>query len=265
MNKKPSIESLQKDQSWDEAVGRYLEQTPDYFLRHPELLAALALPHPEAGRAVSLVERQVRVLRDRNEQSMQQLQELIAFARENDQVGERVQRFALAVIDSDSLDEVLDTAQDMLRQEFSLDGVAVRLTGNPRPATAMEGGSAEREAVPTGTNTGAVFPPSSRQEFVTPDDAILDGLLTSLDARNGQPLCGAVHDNAMLEALFGSQSGNICSTAVIGLTRHALRGVLVLASSDPQRFRADMGTVYLVRLGELLMAGVARHLVVAVE
>ena len=246
MSKKPSSESLEreavptgtKDQSWDEAVGRYLEQTPDYFLRHPEVLAALALPHPEAGRAVSLVERQVRVLRDRNEQSMHQLQELITFARDNDQLGERVQRFALAVIDSDSLDEVLDTAQDMLRQEFSLDGVAVRLTGNPRPGC-------------------------PRQEFVAPDDAMLDDLLTSLAARNGQPLCGAVHAVATLETLFGAQAANIRSTAVIGLTRHALRGVLVLASRDPQRFRTDMGTVYLVRLGELLMAGVARHLVTA--
>jgi len=183
MSKKPSSESLEreavptgtKDQSWDEAVGRYLELTPDYFLRHPEVLAALALPHPEAGRAVSLVERQVRVLRDRNEQSMHQLQELIAFARDNDQLGERVQRFALAVIDSDSLDEVLDTAQDMLRQEFSLDGVAVRLTGNPRPNC-------------------------PRQEFAAPDDAMLDGLLASLAARNGQPLCGTVHVAATLEA-----------------------------------------------------------------
>ena len=240
MNKKPSIESPENDQSWDEAVGRYLEQTPDYFLRHPELLAALALPHPEAGRAVSLVERQVRVLRDRNEQSTHQLQELITFARDNDQLGERLQRFALAMIDSDSLDEVLDTAQDMLRQEFSLDGVVVRLTGSPRP-------------------------PCPRQEFVAPDDAMLDDLLTSLAARNGQPLCGAVHAAATLETLFGAQAANIRSTAVIGLTRHALRGVLVLASHDSQRFHADMGTVYLVRLGELLMAGVARCLVVSAE
>lgn len=248
MSKKPSVDRPERDtvptgtndQSWDEAVGRYLEQSPDYFLRHPELLAALALPHPEAGRAVSLVERQVRVLRDRNEQSMHQLQELITFARDNDQLGERVQRFALAMIDSDSADEVLDTAQDMLRQEFSLDGVAVRLTGNPRPA-------------------------SSRQEFVTADDALLDGLLTRLAERNGQPLCGAELDSASLEALFGAQAGSIHSTAVIGLTRHALRGMLVLASRDPHRFRADMGTVYLMRLGELLIAGVARHLVTAVE
>src|SRR4030065_314102 len=180
MNKKPSSGNLEKDQSWEEAVGRYLEQTPDYFLRHPELLPALALPHPEAGRTVSLVERQGRVLRDRNEESTHQLQKSIAFARDNDQLGERVQRFALAMIDSDSLDEVLDTAQDMLRQEFSLDGVAVRLTGNPRPNC-------------------------PRQEFAAPDDAMLDGLLASLAARNGQPLCGAVQATDTLEALFAFQ------------------------------------------------------------
>ena len=240
MNKKPSIEGLEKELSWEEAVGRYLEQTPDYFLRHPELLGALAVPHLDTGRAVSLVERQVRVLRDRHDQIAHQLQELIGFARDNDQLGERVQRFALAMIESDSIDDVLDTAQDMLRQEFSLDGVAVRLTGNPRPSC-------------------------PRQEFVAPDDAMLDGLLTSLAARNGQPLCGAAHEAATLEALFGTAAAGTRSTAVIGLTRHALRGVLVLASRDPQRFRADMGTVYLVRLGELLMAGVARHLVTAAE
>lgn len=240
MKKKPSSEGLDKELSWEEAVGRYLEQTPDYFLRHPELLSSLAVPHLDTGRAVSLVERQVRVLRDRHDRMAQQLQELIGFARDNDQLGERVQRFALAMIDTDSVDDVLDTAHDMLRQEFSLDGVAVRLAGNPRPAC-------------------------QRPEFSDAEDGVLDGLLARLAGRNGLPLCGATHEAATLESLFGESAANIHSTAIIGLTRHALRGVLVLASHDAQRFRPDMGSVYLVRLGELLMASVARHLVVATE
>ena len=241
MKKKPSSEGLDnKEPSWEEAVGRYLQQTPDYFLRHPELLSGLAVPHLDTGRAVSLVERQVRVLRDRHDHMAQQLQELIGFARDNDQLGERVQRFALAMIDTDSVDDVLDTAHDMLRQEFNLDGVAVRLTGNPRP-------------------------PCQRPEFSDAEDEVLDGLLARLAERNGLPLCGATHEPATLVNLFGVSAADIRSTAVIGLTRHALRGVLVLASHDAQRFRADMGSVYLVRLGELLMASVARHLVVATE
>jgi uncharacterized protein YigA (DUF484 family) len=240
MSKQPSTEGSDKSASWEESVSRFLEQTPDYFLRHPELLAALVVPHPESGRAVSLVERQVRVLRDRNEAMARELRELLQIARDNDQLGERVQRFALAVIDAASVDDVLDTGHDMLRQDFSLDGVAVRIGGNPRPA-------------------------QSRAEFVEPGDAVLDRLLVRLGERNGQPVCGPVQDPEVLEKLFGTQASQIRSLAVIALTRRGLRGALVLASHDPQRFRAEMGTLYLTRLGDLLMAGVARHLVIAAE
>lgn len=238
MTKQSSNDTLERTAGWEEAVARFLEQTPDYFLSHPELLAALTLPHPESGRAVSLVERQVRVLRDRNEQLTRELRELIAIARDNDQLAERAQRFAVAMIEAGSLDDALDTARDMLRQEFGLDGVALRITGNPRPAC-------------------------PRREFVEHDDTVLHGLLAQLGGRNGQPLCGSGLDADTLRALFGEAAPEIRSTAVVGLGRHALRGVLALGSRDAQRFRADMGTLYLGRLGELLMAALVRHLVQA--
>jgi hypothetical protein len=238
MSKQPSSDTLERTTGWEETVTRFLEQTPDYFLHHPELLAALAIPHPETGRAVSLVERQVRVLRDRNESLARQLHELINNARDNDLLAERVQRFALAMIDASALDDVLDTALDMLRQDFSLDGVALRIGGNPRP-------------------------PGPRAGFVADGDATLDRLHTRLAERNGQPLCGTGLDAGILQTLFGEPAAAIRSTAVIALERRGLRGVLVLASNDPQRFRADMGTLYLARLGDLLIATIARHLIVA--
>lgn len=239
MNKQPSSESIERTTGWEETVTRFLEATPDYFLRHPELLAALVIPHPETGRAVSLVERQVRVLREQNETLSRQLHELIANARDNDQLAERLQRFALAVVDAAALDDLLDTAQDMLRQEFSLDGVALRLAGNPRPACA-------------------------RPEFVEADDLMLDELQTRLAERNGLPLCGEVIDPSTIATLFGPSADAIRSVAIIGIERRGLHGALVLGSGDPQRFRPDMGTLYLSRLGDLLMAGIARHLTTAV-
>lgn len=238
VNKQTASDNGERAGTREEAVTRFLEQTPDYFLRHPELLAALAIPHSEAGRAVSLVERQVRVLRDRNESMARELKELIQIARDNDQLGERLQRFALAMIESGSLDEALDTAQDMLRQEFGLEGVAIRLTGNPRPLC-------------------------PRPEFIEGENPLLDGLLTRLAERNGQPLCGASLPETAIDALFNVQAAVIRSTAVIELTCRGLRGVLVLGSQDPQRFRPDMGTVYLARFGDLLMCALARHLVTA--
>ncbi len=238
VNKQTASDNGERTGTREETVTRFLEQTPDYFLRHPELLAALAIPHSEAGRAVSLVERQVKVLRERNESMGRDLKELVQIARDNDQLGERLQRFAAAMIESASLDETLDTAQDMLRQEFGLEGVAVRITGNPRPA-------------------------SPRPEFIEGGNELLDGLLVRLAERNGQPLCGGSLSDESLQSLFGAQAAGIRSTAVIGLGRRGLRGVLVLGSHDPQRFRPDMGTVYLARFGDLLMCALARHLVSA--
>jgi uncharacterized protein YigA (DUF484 family) len=87
--------------------------------------------------------------------------------------------------------------------------------------------------------------------------------LVQLSERNHQPLCGPAADGEWLAALFGEAGAEIRSTAAIALIRRGLRGALVLGSRDPQRFRPDMGTVYLARLGDLLMAGVARHLTVS--
>lgn len=240
MSKQTLTEKAEVGGSREELVHRFLEETPDYFFHHPELLAALVLPHPESGRAVSLVERQVRVLRDRNERLARELGELLAIARDNDQLGERVQRFALAMIDADSLDDALDTGQDMLRQEFGLEGVALRVTGNPRPA-------------------------NPRAEFVAPGDPTLTGLQTRLGGRGGQPVCGPLADAALFGALFGAGAGEIASTALVPLGRRGLNGVLVLGSRERDRFRPDMGTVYLQRLGDLLLCGVARYLVAAAE
>lgn len=237
MSKNPATEA---GDSREELVTRFLEQTPEYFLRHPELLAALAIPHSEAGRAVSLVERQVKVLRDRNESMARELRELLGIARDNDLLGERVQRFALAMLESASLDEALDTAQDMLRQEFNLDGVAVRITGNPRPS-------------------------HPRPEFVNGEHEQLNRLLVCLSERSNQPLCGPVPEGISAIELFGEDGAEIRSMAALMLARRGLHGVLVFGSRETQRFRADMGTVYLVRLGELLMAALAHHLVVAGE
>jgi len=52
----------------DLSVAEYLQTYPDFFERNGPLLAKLRLPHlRDAGATVSLVERQVEVLRERNQ------------------------------------------------------------------------------------------------------------------------------------------------------------------------------------------------------
>ena len=67
--KRPSGEHEQEQEqelSWEEAVSRYLQENPDYFLHHPDTLAALTLRHHANGQVVSLIERQVQLLRDKD-------------------------------------------------------------------------------------------------------------------------------------------------------------------------------------------------------
>src|SRR4051812_48389436 len=107
-------ELSQKEISWEEAVLRYLEDQPDFLLRHPDLFAKLSLKHEVGAGAVSLIEHQVHTLRNRNADLNQQLRDLVGVARENDTLGGRLHHFALAMICPGSADEVLDSASDLL-------------------------------------------------------------------------------------------------------------------------------------------------------
>lgn len=223
----------QKELTWEEAVARYLEENPDYFLRQGEVLANLKVPHPETGEAISLIERQVQVLREQNQRLQQQIRELVVIARENDVLGERLHHFGQIMVDAASLDDTLNSAQDLLRQEFNLDQVVIRLLG--------------------GSDSTA-----GRPEFASADDRQLKRLLKQFVG--GRPVCGGKYDDAMLEYLFGTNASDIKSTAMVALGGEIPRGILCLGSRDPHRFHPNMGTLYLVRLGELLMRGVARYL-----
>ena len=60
----------------DQAVLNFLRQSPDFFLRHPSALSELSLPH-ESGQAVSLIERQIDILRERNMTMRRRMNELL--------------------------------------------------------------------------------------------------------------------------------------------------------------------------------------------
>ncbi|MFL6622795.1 MAG: DUF484 family protein [Sulfurifustis sp.] len=229
MTQKISSDDHGNDASWEEAVSRYLEDHPDFFQRHPKTLAQLSLRHEVEG-AASLIERQVRALREDNERLRGQLDELVAIARENDLLAGRLHRFAIAMADSASLDDVFDNAYEMLRREFKIDVVAIFCRGE---------GSAS----------------FARSEFVG-DDARLQSVLR--DYPPGKPACGARFEESLLKYLFGANAPEIRSAAVVTLGAAEAVGVLALGSRDARRFRAEMGTVYLAKLGDILMHSIAR-------
>lgn len=230
MSKKQPNEEL----SWDEAVARYLEEHPDFFEQHTELLTKLRLRHPGHGQAISLLERQVLALNERDRAAQKQLRELIDIARENDLIGERLHHFAIAMVDCGSLDDVFGTAQDLLRQEFRLDAVAILL--NSEFAGAHAG----------------------RPEFVRADDPSFVALARRCEGR--RVVCVTSLDSATMTQLFAGRAGEIQSLALVPLKDASTHGVLVLGSRDARRFHPEMGGVFVQRLGDLLMRACARHL-----
>jgi uncharacterized protein YigA (DUF484 family) len=180
---------------------------------------------------VSLIERQVQALRGQDEATQRQLRELVTIARENDVLGQRLHRFALALIEAHGPEEALETAIELLRTEFHLDAVAVRFAAEP-PLT------------------------GTRAEYVAAEDTRLATLLQQLST--GKPVCGGKFEEALCEFMFGSGYRDIRSSALIPLGERPARGLLALGSYDPHRFHPGMGTVYLTRLGELLTPALAR-------
>ncbi len=198
------------------AVAEYLAANPDFFERHESLLLELRLPHVNGG-SVSLLERQLAALRKESARHQQQLAELVAIGHANDQLIERLHQMTLSLMDSTSLDEVLNVLEDQLHAEFKADYVELWLF------TPAELDASEEKTI---RHFQAFF-------------------------QQNRPCCGDL-PREQLEILFGTDAGKIKSAVLIPLKSESISGVMAIGSSDKQRFQPDMGTDFLSRLGELV-------------
>lgn len=100
-------------------VVRFLQQHPDFFDQHPDLLEQLTLPHGGDG-AVSLVERQVKVLRERQAANRERLAELVRVARGNDLLAARIHQLALRLLHARTTAEVRAHVETSMREDFEV-------------------------------------------------------------------------------------------------------------------------------------------------
>ncbi len=198
-------------------VADYLLAHPDFLDTRPDVLARLQLPHASGG-AVSLVERQLRLLREQTNRYRHQLEELVSVARDNDTLNRRLHGLILALIDAREFNEVVDVLQDELREQFRADAVELKLFS----ADTIDGHAAE------------------------PGPALFRDFMDK-----GRPSCGPL-DGPQLEYLFGPQAGETGSAALIPLHTATLAGVLAIGSRDRERFHPAKGVDFLRRLGEVV-------------
>src|ERR1700733_14266036 len=110
---------IKHDSLNDSSVGEYLQTYPDFFERHSSLLTKLRLPHVrDSGATVSLVERQVEVLRERNQSLERKLKELVDVARANDALADRIHRLSQRLIQARTLLDTINAIETSLREDF---------------------------------------------------------------------------------------------------------------------------------------------------
>ena len=227
---KPSVRSVAKGPALDEEqVAEFLSAHPDYFERHAHLLAYLQLPH-RRGAAVSLVERQVLVLRERNESLEQKLHELLENGRANDVTIDRTHRLARRLLRATGTTNLLAAIEAGLREDFAAARWIMLITDERLRGLGDEAHGSLR-VVPRGSPE------------LKPFESFFE---------SGRPRSGVIRD-AQREYLFGAEGGGqVGSTVLIPLGERAALGLLGIASHDTERYLPTMSTDFLVRIGELV-------------
>lgn len=216
----------------EDDIANYLANTPDFFERHAELLAAVQLTSPHSLRAVSLQERQATMLREKIKVLEHRIMDMIRHGNENLLLSDKLLRWARTLF--------------LVTDPLALPGQ-------------MAGEIQEQFSVPqVGIKVWDVAPQFAHAEFAqgVSDDARL--FASSLM----EPFCGV---NTGFEAVsWLPEPQAVASLAILPLrpglvgTAGPAFGLLVLASPDAQRFNSAMGTDFLARVAELASAALSR-------
>ncbi len=222
--------SANRDEILDEArIAEYLAEHPNFFDRHADVLRDLRLHHP-SGRAVSLIEKQVSALRERNTELRHRLNQLLENARQNDRLFERSKRLVLALLECNELGDIVDALYYSFDKEFNI------------PVTRL---ILFRKAAQ-----------SCNLRVVSEDDAriYLGRHLTASRAVSGG------FSKEEVGFLFDRDHGKIGSAAMVPLYYHDLLGILAVGHEDPKHYQAGMGTLFLTHIAEVLNRLIPRYL-----
>jgi uncharacterized protein len=223
-------------QTDEEKIERYLSTNPDFFERHQPLLARMRLPHMRTGSTVSLVERQVEVLRDQKTDADRRLADFVAVARANDHLAERIHRFTRRLLRANTAATALAALEASLREDFDAFHSVLLLTSTVEALQSAELGPFLRK--------------------LPADDANMrtfEALLAT-----GKPRCGQVRDTQR-DFLFGPEAASIGSVALVPLGEAGSIGLLALGSAERERFHPGMSTEFLKRMGELITDALSRR------
>ena len=232
MTKTTNAKRIESDEMDESAIIDHLRKNPDLLERHPEVLTELTLSH-DSGSAVSLVERQLKLLREENKNLKNKLSALVHIARENEELGQRFHRLSLELMSGDQLHDIIAMTQDQVQTFFYTDHVSFCFSEQfAEPLIGLE------------------------KIVLNPQDPHAETIHEWMKQR--KPVFGPL-DNDLHQQFFGD-STQINSCVLIPQYHTHDFGLLLLGSKSHDRFTSTMGTVFLSQLGELISSKISNYL-----
>lgn len=215
----------------EDDIANFLANTPGFFERHAELLATVQLTSPHGNRAVSLQERQMEMLREKIRGLELKIVEMIRNGQENMAIADKLHRWTRAMMLTTNAGDLPQVLVDELKHQFLIPQAGIRVWG-----------------------AADAFDKLAFAQNVSED-------AKSFASSLSLPYCGM--NSGFEAAAWLAEPGSVMSIALIPL-RNSLDapafGLLVLGSPDPTRYSVDMGTEFLMRIGEIASAGLSRLL-----
>ncbi|MFV8818078.1 DUF484 family protein [Haliea sp. E17] len=205
----------------EETVREYLKENPDFLQRNPDMLDHLHISHA-SGSAISLVEKQVSVLRERNVEMRHRLSHLTANARENDRLYAHTRATVLAMLDARDIAGLNGAFNRAMKNDFKVEHASLILFGDPPGADGCRLDTLERARI----EVGALI-------------------------RSHKPVCGVLREEE-LRYLFPNAEG-VGSAALMPLVDGEEMGLIAVGSSDPHRYTTSTGTLFLAHLADIIV------------
>ena len=212
-----------------QTVARFLRKHPEFFIEHGDLLLELKLPH-ESGRAVSLLERQVAVYRERQYAMDEQFNDIVHNANINDELFEKTRLVILDLLHCRDIESLTRTIAERIRNDF--DAVAANLV------------------VVSDSTTHGLIPG-------IPATAVRTALGELYEKQ--RTWCGTLN-SAQQTLLFPGRAGVVVSAAIVPLhlpedsafrIRFGLP-MLLIGSTEAHHFNSTLDTLFLDFIGEVL-------------
>lgn len=210
----------------DEIVREYLKNHDDFLQRHPDMLDYLHISHA-TGSAVSLVERQATVLRERNTELRQQLTTLTSNARANDMLFKQTRALVLKLLEAQSLQDLYSVFMSSLANDFEIEYASMIVYGDE----------------------------SGTEGFRTETPEVIKSKIGGL-FRGHKAVCGTLR-NEELVFLF-PQGRGVGSAALAPLGEDDARGLIAVGSSDANRYNSQVETLFLSHIAEVMATLMSR-------